>query len=266
VDDFGLVYFKARWLDPALGRFARALIPGAGDSQAWDRYAFALNNPVRYGDPSGHWADEGCGSGEVCELPKSLQPNQPWRFSRRVNLGYHIGSSVANIPDQSSDDFLGETESSVCGIPQAAPLCVLVLLQRFALVGPQNSDDNFWVNFIVTYDETVGITISDMILANYSGDYLDVSLFFESGDQIVPSIGSAQLLHGFGSDFSIPNPPTFSGNNPLTITLEYKQTIDGGSAVFPGPSQIYPDIRISLPSLPSLKYVMQTGQILIQFP
>jgi len=56
VDDFGLVYFKARWLDPALGRFAQAdtLIPGAGDSQAWDRYAFALNNPVKYVDPDGH--------------------------------------------------------------------------------------------------------------------------------------------------------------------------------------------------------------------
>jgi len=43
----------------AQGRFAQAdtLIPGAGDSQAWDRYAFALNNPVRYGDPSGHWVE-----------------------------------------------------------------------------------------------------------------------------------------------------------------------------------------------------------------
>jgi len=30
------------------------LIPGAGDSQAWDRYAFALNNPVNFTDPDGH--------------------------------------------------------------------------------------------------------------------------------------------------------------------------------------------------------------------
>jgi RHS repeat-associated protein len=53
---FGLMYFNARWMDPWLGRFAQAdtMIPGAGDPQAWDRYAFVNNNPVRYIDPSGH--------------------------------------------------------------------------------------------------------------------------------------------------------------------------------------------------------------------
>jgi len=30
------------------------VVPGAGDSQAWDRYAFVYNNPLRYSDPSGH--------------------------------------------------------------------------------------------------------------------------------------------------------------------------------------------------------------------
>jgi len=46
-----------RWYDPALGHFAQAdtIIPGAGNSSAWDRYAYTLNNPLRYTDPSGHW-------------------------------------------------------------------------------------------------------------------------------------------------------------------------------------------------------------------
>jgi len=76
VDDFGLVYFKARWLDVALGRFAQAdtLIPGAGDSQAWDRYAFALNNPVRYGDPSGHKQCEDVdANGNCTTFPNTIQ-------------------------------------------------------------------------------------------------------------------------------------------------------------------------------------------------
>jgi pyocin large subunit-like protein len=25
--------------------------------QAWDRYAYANNNPVRYNDPTGHWVE-----------------------------------------------------------------------------------------------------------------------------------------------------------------------------------------------------------------
>ena len=55
--DFGLMYYNARWYDPYLNRFAQAdsIIPGAGNPQAWDRYAYTQNNPVRYNDPSGHW-------------------------------------------------------------------------------------------------------------------------------------------------------------------------------------------------------------------
>ncbi len=54
--DFGLQFYNVRWYDPALGRFAQAdsIIPGAGNSAAWDRYAYTLNNPLRYTDPSGH--------------------------------------------------------------------------------------------------------------------------------------------------------------------------------------------------------------------
>jgi RHS repeat-associated protein len=53
----GLYYYGARWYDPSLGRFAQAdtIIPEASQgTQAWDRYAYTNNNPVRYNDPSGH--------------------------------------------------------------------------------------------------------------------------------------------------------------------------------------------------------------------
>ena len=33
---------------------ADRIIPNPGNSQAWDRYAYTLNNPVKYIDPSGH--------------------------------------------------------------------------------------------------------------------------------------------------------------------------------------------------------------------
>lgn len=62
-DDFGLMYYNARWYDPALGRMAQAdtIVPGAGNPMAWDRYSYAGNNPMRYTDPSGHWYyDPGC--------------------------------------------------------------------------------------------------------------------------------------------------------------------------------------------------------------
>jgi len=54
--DLGLYFYNARWYDPALGRFIQAdtIVPQPGNSQAWDRYAYTLNNPVKYIDPDGH--------------------------------------------------------------------------------------------------------------------------------------------------------------------------------------------------------------------
>ncbi len=52
----GLYFYNARFYDPAAGRFISAdtIVPGAGNPQAFDRYAYTLNNPIRYIDPSGH--------------------------------------------------------------------------------------------------------------------------------------------------------------------------------------------------------------------
>ena len=54
--EIGLMFYNARWYDPAIAHFTQAdsLIPGAGSPQAWDRYAYVFNNPLKYTDPSGH--------------------------------------------------------------------------------------------------------------------------------------------------------------------------------------------------------------------
>ncbi len=54
--DFGLLYYNARFYDPALGRFTQAdtIVPGAGNPAAWDRFAGMLNNPTNSIDPTGN--------------------------------------------------------------------------------------------------------------------------------------------------------------------------------------------------------------------
>jgi RHS repeat-associated protein len=77
-EDFGLMFYNARWYDPALGRFAQAdsiVPPGV---QGLDRYAYVENNPIKYTDPSGHCrmdaeADD-CLKGDKSNAPKS----KPW--------------------------------------------------------------------------------------------------------------------------------------------------------------------------------------------
>lgn len=55
-EETGLYYYGARYYDAVIGRFisADSLIPSAVDSRAWNRYAYAANNPVNYVDPTGH--------------------------------------------------------------------------------------------------------------------------------------------------------------------------------------------------------------------
>ena len=53
----GLYWYNSRWYSPYISRFlsADSIVPEASQGiQAWDRYAYTNNNPVRFNDPSGH--------------------------------------------------------------------------------------------------------------------------------------------------------------------------------------------------------------------
>ena len=54
----GLLYYKARYYDPAIGRFITAdtVIPDPSYSQSYNRYMYVIGNPVNYNDPSGHFS------------------------------------------------------------------------------------------------------------------------------------------------------------------------------------------------------------------
>ncbi len=56
LDATGLLYDTARYYDPTLGRFisADSIAPGFGNPQNRNRYSYALNNPLKYTDPTGH--------------------------------------------------------------------------------------------------------------------------------------------------------------------------------------------------------------------
>jgi RHS repeat-associated protein len=55
-DATGLYYYNARYYDPILGRFTQPdpIIPDLFNPQTYNRYAYCVNNPLRYTDPSGH--------------------------------------------------------------------------------------------------------------------------------------------------------------------------------------------------------------------
>ncbi len=72
----GLYFYTARYYDPALGRFIQAdtLVPSPANPQSLNRYAYVLNSPLRYTDPTGHAYLQGDGGGGGGIRPKDL-PN-----------------------------------------------------------------------------------------------------------------------------------------------------------------------------------------------
>jgi RHS repeat-associated protein len=60
-DSSGLCFARARFFSPQLGRFLTKdpLTGRDNDSQSFNRYVYALNNPLRFADPSGLTAREG---------------------------------------------------------------------------------------------------------------------------------------------------------------------------------------------------------------
>ena len=92
--DLGLMDYHGRMYDPLLMRFIQpdTIIPSAVDPQAWDRYAYANNNPVRYNDPSGH---QGCVGKNWDDGPQCVtNGNSSWHYKPDVKRQDKLFSKV----------------------------------------------------------------------------------------------------------------------------------------------------------------------------
>jgi len=113
--DFGLMYYNARWYDPALGRFAQADTIVPAGVQGYDRYAYVNNNPMRYTDPSGHMAVEqnnsrkGCSNPWYCEGGKPREKDNPYVGLPRPHASTSTLNCLCNhrSPGQDPDSPIG---------------------------------------------------------------------------------------------------------------------------------------------------------------
>jgi RHS repeat-associated protein len=107
--DFGLYFYNARFYDPSLGRFAQADTIVPSGVQGLDRYAYTLNNPINYTDPSGHVPTDCFGTNYCGASNSNLLSNGRRGVSGlgRAGGGLNISSgNVAvptNIPSPSSN-------------------------------------------------------------------------------------------------------------------------------------------------------------------
>lgn len=69
INEFGIINMNGRIYDPELGRFFSPdnYVQAPDNSQSYNRYAYCLNNPLKYTDPSGDiWLALGAVFGGVC--------------------------------------------------------------------------------------------------------------------------------------------------------------------------------------------------------
>jgi RHS repeat-associated protein len=95
VTDFGLHFYNARWYDSQLGRFVQAdtIIPEQSQGvQAWDRYAYTNNNPVKYVDPSGHCPTCLIGAAIGAIAGAAIYAGTTWASGREWNNGDFVAS------------------------------------------------------------------------------------------------------------------------------------------------------------------------------
>ena len=85
-DTIKLIDMKARWYSPQLGRFLQPdeIVPDPSDPQSLNRYSYAMNNPVKYRDPTGHYAanvntggNYDCSSQGGCEIEAQQHSTSP---------------------------------------------------------------------------------------------------------------------------------------------------------------------------------------------
>ena len=222
-----------------------------------------LNSPVNFNDPTGH--ESVCGQansdpecGDLGHTPSShpKPPTKPvgkekvkevkadpWEYSFHVAKGFHVGpTSDIFVPEYNSDDYNG-----------------------FPFVFNENSDDNFWVAYDLKYNESIGITISNIRILNQS-DYpvfLNDIHFESSGKSVYPQIPNLGMYNDLSQGITfVPDPPKFNGDNNIVIKFEMGWNVNVGQ----GPFQIYPDYEIVVPSLPDAKEFVETVEFLLDSP
>lgn len=114
----GLQYYNARYYSPELMRFTQpdTIISDIYNSQSFNRYSYALNNPVKYTDPSGHLvdilADTVFIAWDAWEIIKDPSNKMNWGY-----LGLDIaGAALPFVTGLSAGFKAAEKASNVFGI------------------------------------------------------------------------------------------------------------------------------------------------------
>jgi len=224
------MYYGARFYDPALGRFSSAdtLIPEQTQgTQAWDRYAYVNNSPIRNADPTGHIGED-CGDNpETCkEYPTTPPPPNVYQASFQmfpVIDPYYYGQSA----EESYTGFIGSGDngswaSAATGLPSlfndlAAGITPTVLRKTTAYTQVVS------VNYDVTYqgiprnDAERIVTATSLIIQNNSSINSAIHYSVGIGGTERPFVATASAAPSSATSLLLPSIKVPSGGLNISI-------------------------------------------------
>ena len=165
-----IYFYNSRWYDPALGRFIQAdtIVPMASQgTQAFNRYAYVNNNPLKYVDPTGMWLcdqyDPACAenSYETLQFGKMYTKTTGLPFSYTISGSYDFGVGKTQSIDRYSDDVISPTVPLTHPVTWGLQL-IDVLTRIFEDVKPSQEyvpkDDLYWLAYVTAFENELEIT------------------------------------------------------------------------------------------------------------
>ena len=133
LDDLGLVHMNGRIYDPLLGRMisADSIVPGRTDLQAYNRYSYVVNNPLRYTDPDGEAPKDVAAGIEDAALTKAgtrglaSAVSENSQAARNMQLlasvqdffGFHKAAAASRRAAEIYNQNASELDAGIDGVP-----------------------------------------------------------------------------------------------------------------------------------------------------
>ena len=131
LDNLGLIHMNGRVYDPGLGRFLSAdpYVTLPYDGQGLNRYAYVLNNPLAFTDPSG-FDPIPCLATESGECVQITVIAASWADYMRSHGGAHAGAVASALERDPCGQFGAGLACTMPGLAQSQPANVVLTVGK----------------------------------------------------------------------------------------------------------------------------------------
>jgi len=188
----GLLYYHARYYDPALGTFISpdTLVPDPGRIIDYNRFLYARGNPLKYTDPSGYTSQDG-----QCDTQQCWEDEWYWknRYYEAYGFGFNSRTGHWDIPIRPR---FADSQIFIDTFKERAKLLLQVPLDTWLSIGTLSLSDITFHDISVAHDRWIADPIRRLLPENVVATMEAVDAFLAIpgvGDVLLASVGGSPL-------------------------------------------------------------------------